>query len=233
MMTMMNIARLTSPMIGIARAASASTELFATIDAHVSDTTGIKEPDITASADIRFEDVSFSYPSRPSVKILDGLNLELNAGKVTAIVGPSGSGKSTIVGLIQRWYDLVGTTANVTTIEKTNNTAPVNELGEREIELEKADIRIAKSSTPKKNTKEAEVEDMKNKETNSGPHTCTGIIRVGNVDLRNVDLKWWRSQTGLVQQDSFLFNDTLFNNLAFGLSGTNYQSCRKMKRWKW
>jgi ATP-binding cassette subfamily B (MDR/TAP) protein 1 len=156
--------------------------------------------------------------------------LELSAGKVTAIFGPSGSGKSTIVSLIQRWYDLVGTTADATTIGKTNDTIPVDEPGERDVELEKAKIRIAKSSTPKKDTKEADDEDIKDKETKPGPHTCTGTIRIGNVDLRNVDLKWWRSQIGLVQQDSFLFNDTLFNNVAFGLSGTHYQNLSKEEK---
>jgi ATP-binding cassette subfamily B (MDR/TAP) protein 1 len=38
-----------------------------------------------------------------------------------------------------------------------------------------------------------------------------------------VDLKWFRSQIGLVQQEPFLFNDTIFNNVAFGLCGTKYQ----------
>jgi ATP-binding cassette subfamily B (MDR/TAP) protein 1 len=166
----------------------------------------------------------------PSVQILDGLNLELSAGKVTAIVGPSGSGKSAIVSLIQRWYDLIGTTADPITIGKTNDTVPVDEPGERDVELKQAKIRIAKSSTPKKDTKEPDDEEIKAKETKSGPHTCTGTIRIGNVDLRNVDLKWWRSQIRLVQQDSFLFNDTLFNNVAFGLFGTHYQNLSKEEK---
>jgi ABC-type multidrug transport system fused ATPase/permease subunit len=53
-----------------------------------------------------------------------------------------------------------------------------------------------------------------------GPNTCTGAVRIGNVNLSDVDLKWWRAQIGLVQQEPFLFNDTLFNNVAFGLCGT-------------
>lgn len=50
--------------------------------------------------------MTFAYPSRPHVKVLDGLDLRIEAGKITAIFGPSGSGKSTIVGLIERWYNL-------------------------------------------------------------------------------------------------------------------------------
>lgn len=53
--------------------------------------------EVSADADISFENVAFSYPSRPNVQILDGLNVTFEAGKVTAIVGPSGSGKSTVV----------------------------------------------------------------------------------------------------------------------------------------
>lgn len=38
-------------------------------------------------------------------QILNGLSLNIQPGKTTAIVGSSGAGKSTIVGLIQRFYD--------------------------------------------------------------------------------------------------------------------------------
>jgi ATP-binding cassette subfamily B (MDR/TAP) protein 1 len=93
MMAIMNVGRVVSPVIAIAKASSAATELFITIDAPVPSTTGKKEPDVTANANISFQNVAFSYPSRPNVQILSGLDLELEAGKVTAIVGPSGSGK--------------------------------------------------------------------------------------------------------------------------------------------
>lgn len=43
--------------------------------------------------DIKFENVSFSYPTRPEQKILDNLNLVIPNGKVLAVVGPSGSGE--------------------------------------------------------------------------------------------------------------------------------------------
>ncbi|KAL6839994.1 hypothetical protein ACP4OV_029804 [Aristida adscensionis] len=54
---------------------------------------------------IQYVDVSFSYPSRPSVPILGRLNLTLNPNEVVAIVGLSGSGKSTIVNLLLRLYE--------------------------------------------------------------------------------------------------------------------------------
>uniref|UniRef100_A0A673XDK3 ATP-binding cassette, sub-family B (MDR/TAP), member 11a n=1 Tax=Salmo trutta TaxID=8032 RepID=A0A673XDK3_SALTR len=55
--------------------------------------------------DIEFHNVTFNYPSRPDVKILDSLSMLIRAGETTAFVGPSGSGKSTTVQLFQRFYN--------------------------------------------------------------------------------------------------------------------------------
>lgn len=57
------------------------------------------------SGDINLEDVYFSYPLRPDVGILKGLNLTLTCGQITALVGSSGAGKSTIVQLLARFYE--------------------------------------------------------------------------------------------------------------------------------
>uniref|UniRef100_A0A8C3JVL2 Bile salt export pump n=1 Tax=Calidris pygmaea TaxID=425635 RepID=A0A8C3JVL2_9CHAR len=55
--------------------------------------------------EIEFHNVTFHYPSRPDVKILDNLNMVIKAGETTAFVGASGAGKSTTIQLIQRFYD--------------------------------------------------------------------------------------------------------------------------------
>lgn len=52
-----------------------------------------------------FKDVSFAYPSRPEITVLDQYNLVIPANKHTALIGLSGSGKSTIAGLATRLYD--------------------------------------------------------------------------------------------------------------------------------
>ncbi|KAL2264528.1 hypothetical protein VTJ83DRAFT_7038 [Remersonia thermophila] len=62
-----------------------------------------QQPDVQPGFEL--EDVSFHYPSRPEVTVLDKVSISIPAGKHTAIVGLSGSGKSTIAGLVTRLYD--------------------------------------------------------------------------------------------------------------------------------
>jgi ATP-binding cassette subfamily B (MDR/TAP) protein 1 len=49
-----------------------------------------------AQGHIRFENVHFRYPTRPGVRVLRGLTLEVQPGTYIALVGASGSGKSTV-----------------------------------------------------------------------------------------------------------------------------------------
>lgn len=55
--------------------------------------------------EIRFENVSFSYPSRPEQIVLRDFNLTLKPGQTVALVGSSGSGKSTVASLLERFYE--------------------------------------------------------------------------------------------------------------------------------
>ncbi len=57
------------------------------------------------AAEVSFEHVNFSYPSRPGQKALENFSIHIPEGKVVALVGPSGAGKSTVFELIQRFYD--------------------------------------------------------------------------------------------------------------------------------
>ena len=54
---------------------------------------------------IAFDNVTFSYPTRPSEKAIEGFCLTVEPGETVAIVGPSGAGKSTIFQLAERFYD--------------------------------------------------------------------------------------------------------------------------------
>ncbi|XP_045621631.1 ATP-dependent translocase ABCB1 [Procambarus clarkii] len=59
----------------------------------------------TINGIIEMKDVHFNYPSRPDIKILQGINLKIEPGQTVALVGSSGCGKSTCIQLIQRFYD--------------------------------------------------------------------------------------------------------------------------------
>ncbi len=60
---------------------------------------------LPARGEVAFQDVRFSYPTRPNVSALNGVSFHVGRGEKIAIVGPSGAGKSTIFHLLLRYYD--------------------------------------------------------------------------------------------------------------------------------
>ncbi|BES97014.1 Multidrug resistance protein [Nesidiocoris tenuis] len=58
----------------------------------------------TIKGAVTFRNVHFSYPTRPNVPILRGLDLNIQPGETVALVGGSGCGKSTLIGLLERFY---------------------------------------------------------------------------------------------------------------------------------
>jgi ABC-type multidrug transport system fused ATPase/permease subunit len=56
------------------------------------------------TGEVRFNRVSFSYPSRKDIRVLKDINFAVSKGQQVALVGPSGAGKSTIAGLLFRFY---------------------------------------------------------------------------------------------------------------------------------
>ena len=88
-----------------ARAASAGERLFEILDAESPVQEAANPRHMTrAQGHVRFEDLSFHYDDGATV--LKNINLEVEPGKVVALLGAPGSGKSTIVNLIPRFYDV-------------------------------------------------------------------------------------------------------------------------------
>lgn len=57
------------------------------------------------NGEIHFDDVNFSYPSRPDIAVLKNFSLHIKPGETVALVGPSGAGKTTVFQLLLRFYD--------------------------------------------------------------------------------------------------------------------------------
>ncbi|KAI6010757.1 P-loop containing nucleoside triphosphate hydrolase protein [Pisolithus orientalis] len=153
----------------VMNACGAAAKLFATIervpDIDSASHDGLKPEKVVG--EITLEDVRFTYPGRPDVPVLKGVNITFEAGKTAALVGASGSGKSTIISLVERFYDPLG-----------------------------------------------------------------GTVKLDGVDIRDLNIKWLRSQIGLVSQEPVLFSTTIRANVAHGLIGTPYEHASEDEKFK-
>ncbi|KAL0940682.1 Leptomycin B resistance protein pmd1-like protein 4 [Colletotrichum truncatum] len=111
----------------VTRARMAASRIFSLLDLDNSEATPSskdtdasckgKEKDVEALAEskprpsagrggvsISFKNVSFAYPARPEVQILDNMSFTIQPGQFCGLVGPSGAGKSTVMAIVQRMY---------------------------------------------------------------------------------------------------------------------------------
>lgn len=102
-----------------------------------------------AQGAVAFEDVSFGY--RPDVPILKHISLDVQPGKMIALVGPTGAGKTTIINLLSRFYEI-----------------------------------------------------------------DSGVIRLDGHDIREINKYDLRQRLGIVLQDTFLFSETVMENIRYG-----------------
>jgi ATP-binding cassette subfamily B protein len=92
------------------RAAGATERLMELLESRSPVTSPLKPVPVqipSAGSAIRFDAVTFHYPSRPLLPALSNFSLSVAPGETVAIVGPSGAGKSTVFQLLLRFYDPV------------------------------------------------------------------------------------------------------------------------------
>ncbi|XP_071790364.1 uncharacterized protein [Asterias amurensis] len=108
------------------------------------------------NGELEFNDVCFTYPSRPENQVLKGVTFNMKPGQMVALVGPSGGGKSTIVNLIERFY----------------------------------------------------LPD-------------SGQVKLGGVDLCELDPLWFRGKMSMVSQEPSLFACSIKENISYGRDTTD------------
>ena len=92
--------------VGIGQGLSAARRILPIIDTvHKIKTNEDNENLNLKSGTIIFKKINFIYHSNLENKVLNNINININGGKMTALVGQSGSGKSTLLSLIPRLYD--------------------------------------------------------------------------------------------------------------------------------
>jgi len=92
----------------IMRAAGATERLLDLLHAEsaIQESASPLTPAHPGQAAIRFENVTFRYPSRPQTNALESINLDIKPGESVALIGPSGAGKTSLFQLLLRYYDV-------------------------------------------------------------------------------------------------------------------------------
>jgi len=101
------VSSLTETFTNLLRAAGASERIVEILN----ETSDILPPETPQSlsdarGEITFNNVSFTYPTRPDTQALRDVSFTIQPGETVALVGPSGAGKSTVFQILLRFYDL-------------------------------------------------------------------------------------------------------------------------------
>lgn len=188
---------------------------------------GVRIPTTNIKPEFILRDVTLAYPSRPTIPSLKNVNLTLTSGHVTALVGPSGSGKSTITSLLLREYDP----------ETANVPLPSDEIEKEKLERsekkeERKKRKIGKDSTKDSEKGTSQTDGNSNSEEGCGdeekpeaqrlPVQGGGQVLYSGTDVRELNIRWLRSQVAIVRQNPQIFTASVFENVAAGLSGTQW-----------
>ncbi|TFH39298.1 MAG: ABC transporter ATP-binding protein [Bacteroidia bacterium] len=81
-------------------------EIFDEKEEEILPVDGNIDPEFRMNGRIAFENVDFSYPTRPDEQVLTDISFNIEPNQLVALVGISGSGKTTITSLLMRLYDI-------------------------------------------------------------------------------------------------------------------------------
>jgi subfamily B ATP-binding cassette protein MsbA len=110
LLLMQHAKKLTSVNAGLQKGIAAAQSVFSFLDAREEVDNGSLQIE-KVTGNIKFDHVNFTYQTKGE-KVLDTINLEIEAGQTVAFVGRSGAGKTTLVSLLPRFYDIG--TGNIT-----------------------------------------------------------------------------------------------------------------------
>ncbi|KAJ1025573.1 hypothetical protein NDA18_003916 [Ustilago nuda] len=178
------------------------------------------------SPSFQLEHLTFSYPSRPNIASLKEVSVLFQPGKVTALVGPSGSGKSTITSLLLREYD--PETANIPhphdaiDAEAAKADQPNKAKADEDEKTTKKSNKASLFSNDSPADQDLEKSDP-SADAGKGRIQGSGKVLFADHDLRQLNTRWLRSQIAIVQQHPQLFTASVFENVATGLTGTQWE----------
>lgn len=189
---------------------------------------------------VDLRNVTFAYPSRPNIASLKDVTLHVPGGRVTALVGPSGSGKSTIASLLLREYDPsvpsnpADQAYEVMRAEEARKQHALDGETEAKPPLWKRLRRAGSASAASTGGADADEEKTVADETlesrSMAAHAGaeeriqgSGEVLFGGYDVRQLNLRWLRSQVAVVQQNPSIFTCSVFENVAAGLTGTEWE----------
>jgi len=104
MLMLQPVRRITNVNATLQRGVAGADSLFTIMDEQDEEDRGTRDIE-RVNGDVRFENVGFSYGDGDGA-VIDGVTVEIGAGKTLAIVGHSGSGKSTLASLLPRFYEI-------------------------------------------------------------------------------------------------------------------------------